>query len=99
MKRLYLIWNLVLLSVTSVNPAFLQQPSSDPSQTLYIVGDIDEGTIQTLSYSQLQALLPSQSPGAATFILQDDTTDVSVPFTFSTVQGYISEASLSPGPQ
>ena len=105
MKRMGLIWCLVVISSASYweahKASFLQQnPTEDGDfdQTLYIVGDRDEGNTEVFSYSDLQSLQAQEAPSSSSFVLQDSTDQTSVPFSFSTVQAYLAQAS-STGPQ
>lgn len=105
MKRQGLIWCLLILSATGYwtgsNASFLQQePAGNENydQTLYILGDRDEGNTEVFSYQDLQSLQGQEAPGVSSFVLQDRTSQTSVPFTFTTVQAYLAQTSSS-GPQ
>lgn len=100
-----LIWCSLVISATSYweapKASFLQQTSAEDGafdQTLYIVGDRDEGNTEVFSYSDLQSLQAQEAPRSSNFVLQDSTDQTSVPFSFTTVQAYLAQAS-STGPQ
>jgi len=85
----------------SYSASFLQQEavgSENYDQTLYVLGDRDEGNTEVFSYPDLQSLQEQEAPGVSSFVLQDRTSQTSVPFTFTTVQAYLAQTSSS-GPQ
>lgn len=105
MKCMGLTWCLLVISAASYweahRASFLQQEPAggdDYDQTLYIVGDRDEANTEVFSYSDLQSLQAQEAPGSSSFVLQDSTDQTSMPFSFTTVQAYLAQAS-STGPQ